>query len=356
MVPSPGSCTDERRSPVARSCTLSSLTACRVQATSSTPVVAQLGAVQDGEVLEHGLLVLRHQVDPVLVRRVGRVDDGQPAARGVAVGRDVGPAVAADEERGVRVDTALHLDERRLLRAARRTGRPGRRRCAAPCRSCTTPRASARPRTGARRSSSSGPGRRRTPARPGPGRCRPGAARPGGGTSPRPRAAAPGRAGARSSRPRRRPATRRGSSARGRSGRRRSRPVADVHDPQHRVLAAALGQLVGEQVALLAGLPGVQRRRAGRVDRHRVDEDPLGAVRVDGQQHGVLLGGQPAQQEGPLAAPGRRADDAGAEQLGDPGVQPVPGRPVGARASRTARPAPRSRPGSRSLAASSSQR
>ena len=92
---------------------------------------------------------------------------------------------------------------------------------------------------------------------------------------------------------------------------------------QHRLLGAARGDLVGEQVALLGRLPGVEGRRAGRVERHRVDEHALGAVGVDGEQYGVLLLGGAAHEELPVAAPRRRADDACAEQGRDPLAQPL---------------------------------
>jgi hypothetical protein len=80
-----------------------------------------------------------------------------------------------------------------------------------------------------------------------------------------------------------------------------------------------LGELVGEQVALLRRLPGVERGRAGGIDRHGVEEHALGAVRVDGEQHGVLLLGGAAQEELPLPAPRGRRHDAGREQLAEPG-------------------------------------
>ena len=68
------------------------------------------------------------------------------------------------------------------------------------------------------------------------------------------------------------------------------RAGGDVHDVQHRLLVAARGELVGEQVALLGR---AARRPASSLPvgsmRDRVDEHPLGAVRVDGEQHRVLL-------------------------------------------------------------------
>ena len=62
--------------------------------------------------------------------------------------------------------------------------------------------------------------------------------------------------------------------------------------PQLRLLVAALGELVGEQPALLVRLPRVERGQAGGVERHRVDEHPLRVPGSGGEQHPVLLAGR----------------------------------------------------------------
>jgi hypothetical protein len=60
---------------------------------------------------------------------------------------------------------------------------------------------------------------------------------------------------------------------------------------------------------------------SGGVEGDRVDERPLCAVGVDGEQHGMLLLGRAAHEELPVPPPGRPADDAGTEQLGQPSLQ-----------------------------------
>ncbi len=100
-------------------------------------------------------------------------------------------------------------------------------------------------------------------------------------------------------------------------------PGGDVHHPQHRLLVAGGGHLVGQQPSLLVRLPRVQRGQAGRIEGHRVDEHAFRLARPGGQQHPVLLPGQAAHEELPLAAPDRGADIAGFHQLADPGGQPV---------------------------------
>ena len=186
------------------------------------------GAVEDRVALEHGLGVLGHEVGPVVGRRGRRASSRASRPRGrVAVGEDVDPAVAADLQRrcwrrrpparpagpAPRACDAVRSASHRSLRGA------------VPADAPTT--ATGRPSTPRRRSSSSCPARRRTPARPRAGsvptRC----------SQTRRwilrlvrRAPAQAPAGVRSSRPRRRAARRRGSSAPGRSGRRPAAPVA----------------------------------------------------------------------------------------------------------------------------------
>ena len=91
-----------------------------------------------------------------------------------------------------------------------------------------------------------------------------------------------------------------------------------VEHAQHALLGAALGELVGEQVPLHARLPRVERRQAGGVDGHRVDEHALGALGVHRDEDAVLLVTLPADEEAPVAAPDRDADHAGGEELAQP--------------------------------------
>ena len=92
-----------------------------------------------------------------------------------------------------------------------------------------------------------------------------------------------------------------------------------VQDAQHGLLAAALGQLIGQQPAFLVRLPAVQRGLAGGVHRGWVDEHPrLAGPRVDRAQHRVFLARQPPGEELPFPAPGRDPDVTGPGQLQDP--------------------------------------
>ena len=103
-------------------------------------------------------------------------------------------------------------------------------------------------------------------------------------------------------------------------------PGGDVEHVQQRLLVAAAGQLVGQPGALFGGRPGVEGGGPRRVEPDRVQQRPLGAVRVAGQQDGVLLPGRAAQPERPALAPGRRADRSGRQQRLDPRGEPVPTR------------------------------
>jgi hypothetical protein len=97
-----------------------------------------------------------------------------------------------------------------------------------------------------------------------------------------------------------------------------------VHDPQLGLLVAALGELVGEQLPFGVRLPGIQRGDAGRVDRHRVDQDAFGrASSGSGEQHGVIRVRGAPEEELAVTAPGRRADRACPHELGDPPCQRV---------------------------------
>ena len=92
---------------------------------------AAVRAVDQGDVGQHGVRLLRDDVLPGLRRpggRVGRVGDGQPPARGVAVGHQPQPAVAGDPGRGLRVHADLELAQlrRRRPRSAIQTSSRGR--------------------------------------------------------------------------------------------------------------------------------------------------------------------------------------------------------------------------------------
>ena len=100
-----------------------------------------------------------------------------------------------------------------------------------------------------------------------------------------------------------------------------------VHDPQYGLLVAALGQLIGEQLPLLVGLPVVQRGDAGRVERYRVDQDAFGRGSPGGrEQYGVIGVRGAAEKELAVTAPGRRPDRACPHELGDPRRQRVTAR------------------------------
>ena len=88
----------------------------------------------------------------------------------------------------------------------------------------------------------------------------------------------------------------------------------DVDDVQHRVLVAARRDLVGQQPALQVGQPGVEGGAAGAVDRHRVDQHALVAVRAAHEHDRVFLPGLPARPEPPTRPPQGRAHRARVEQ------------------------------------------
>ncbi len=103
----------------------------------------------------------------------------------------------------------------------------------------------------------------------------------------------------------------------------------DVEHVQQRLLVPAAGHLVGQQVPLLGGLPGVERGRARGVQRDDVEQDAAAAVALADVQDGVLLARLAAGREGPVAAPGGHAGGPGVEQGGEAGAQPVaPGQGV----------------------------
>ena len=91
-----------------------------------------------------------------------------------------------------------------------------------------------------------------------------------------------------------------------------------VEHEQLRLLVAAHRHLVGDPVALPGRRPRVEGGGARRVQRHRVDQHPLGAVEVADAQHGVLLAGVPPGGERPTGPPDRDADRAGTHQLAQP--------------------------------------
>ena len=97
-----------------------------------------------------------------------------------------------------------------------------------------------------------------------------------------------------------------------------------VHHPQQRLLVTTLGQLVGQQPAVLVGLPVIERGGAGRVEHRRVDQDPFALSGSGRVEDGMLLASGSPHEEPPFASPGRGADVASAQQLGDPRGQGLP--------------------------------
>ncbi|CAB4972347.1 unannotated protein [freshwater metagenome] len=77
----------------------------------------------------------------------------------------------------------------------------------------------------------------------------------------------------------------------------------DVQHVDLGLLGPADGELVGEAVALLRGLPAVERGEARRIEDHRVDEDALDAGGVDDVQDGELLARLAPGDETALAPP-----------------------------------------------------
>ncbi len=277
-------------------------------------------AVEDREVRQHGLVVLRDQVAPVLEPRVGRVGHADAGTRGLPVGEDVQAAVAAEVQGALGVDALLDDDQ-----FGRGVG--GRLEV-------RHPQVVARRRT------------------PGGGDLQPAAVEGdrhtvvvgllqalaedqdvllGGGADPvqvdpavvllltlghlgggQPAHVVKGLAA--------------GQPRHGGVAAAVDRPldpvaVRDVHQVEARLLVTAHRDLVGEQAALLVGLPGVEGGQPGRVQRHRVEQRPLGAAWVHGVEHGVLLPGGAPHEEPPLPPPRRRADRPRAEQLRDPGLE-----------------------------------
>ena len=103
-------------------------------------------------------------------------------------------------------------------------------------------------------------------------------------------------------------------------------PGGHVHDLQHRLLVAAVGDLVGQQPALLVRCPRVEGGGAGRVERHRVDEHPVRLTRRRRDQRCMLLARLAPQEEAALAPPDGAAHQAGGRQFRDPRGQHGPGR------------------------------
>ena len=75
-------------------------------------------AVQQGESVEDRIVILGDEIPPVLGCPGARFGHRQAGARGVQVGAHVDAPVAAERQPGLRVDIALHEDERRLLGCA----------------------------------------------------------------------------------------------------------------------------------------------------------------------------------------------------------------------------------------------
>ena len=89
----------------------------------------------------------------------------------------------------------------------------------------------------------------------------------------------------------------------------------DVEDVQHRLLVPAGGELVDEQAARVVRGPGVERGRAGGVERGGVDQHPLGARQISAHgigdvQDAVLLARLAAGREAPPGPPGRHLHPA----------------------------------------------
>ncbi len=103
-------------------------------------------------------------------------------------------------------------------------------------------------------------------------------------------------------------------------------PGCHVHDLQYRLLVAAVGDLVGQQPALVVRCPRVEDGGPGGVERRRVDERPVRLTRRRRDQHGVLLARLTPQEEAALTTPDRAAHQAGGGQFPDPGGQLGPRR------------------------------
>ncbi len=292
----------------------------------------QLVPVEDGETVEHRLVVLGDEVDPGVVRGLLGARDGDPVARGVAVGHDVQPTVAADVHSGLRVDVLLHDPQAGSLRG-RRARAPG---------DVGEPQVVPRRRALGRGDAQPAPVEADADA------VVLGVAPPGpehqdvlGGVGAQPVQPHPAMElllalGHQRGVEAPHVVVRRGARQPGDGGVPGAvdGPVDDltghhVHDAQHGLLRAALGELVREQVALLGGLPGIQGGQQRRVEARRVEQHPLGAVRVHGHQHRVLLGAVTAHEELPLRAPHGCADAAGCEQLADPAGPVLTAHPAG---------------------------
>ncbi len=290
--------------------------------------VGQLGAVEDRVVLEHRLVVLREQVAPGAGPGVGRRRDGEPPARGVEVGGDVEAPVAVGVRTDVGVEAGDQVGEggRRGVGAVQggdpdvvAGGGAGRRRDDQPpaVERDGDPVVAADVEAGAEDLDvvrGIGP----EPVEPDPAVVLLLVLGEPGGVEPADVVVAPG------------PGEPRDGGV--------ARPVdraldllarGHVEHAQHALLRAALGQLVGQQVPLLAGLPGIERREAGRVERDRVDEHALGPVGVDREQDAVLLRALPPHEEATVAPPDRDAHDAGGQQVADPVGEGVATGPAG---------------------------
>ena len=303
--------------------------------------VARPRSVEDGEVLQDGDVVLGEQVAPVLGLRLRGRGDREPAARRVEVRGDVEPPVAADE----RVDPRVQADRDRTQR---RGGQdlvsvgPG----PGPRPEIGDPGVVARRGAGGRGDHEPAPVARdpdavvaayvhagaedldvgirvrAEPVQPDPAVVLALVHRQGFGRQP--------------------PDVVEGIAARQPGHRGVPGPVdravdvrtrRDVEHPQDALLVAALGQLVGDEVALRGGLPGVERDQAGGIDRHRVDQDPFDRAaavrsRLGDDEDAVFLVAFPPHEEAPFTPPDRDADHAGAQQLTHPGAHALAAGPA----------------------------
>ena len=99
-----------------------------------------------------------------------------------------------------------------------------------------------------------------------------------------------------------------------------------VHDEQGGLLVAALGQEVGQPLALQRRHPAVEGDGVVVGQGARVDQDPLGPVGLPHQQHRMLLVAAAALEEPAVAPEHRHRDQPGPEQP----LQPFPHRlPLG---------------------------
>jgi hypothetical protein len=90
----------------------------------------------------------------------------------------------------------------------------------------------------------------------------------------------------------------------------------DIDHAQHALLRAVLGEAVGEQGAVFAGIPPVQRGGPLGVQRVGIEQHAVGAAAALAHvEHGLILASVPPLVEVPTAHRHRRAERADREQL-----------------------------------------